>query len=90
MHKHVVLENMRDKILGIDFVRKVKLHVSMKQTKQWESTVADQAMGIHKTMIATIDTPQSLITGPPGLIKFDKGNIASSVTQYCSPYTIGI
>ena len=41
-------------------------------------------------MIATIQTPHSLITGPPGLIKFDKEGVACAVIQNCSPYTIWI
>jgi hypothetical protein len=41
-------------------------------------------------MIATISTPHSLITGPPGLIKFDKEGIAYGVVQNCSPYAIWI
>jgi hypothetical protein len=41
-------------------------------------------------MIATISTPHSLITGPPGLIKFDKEGIAYAVVQNCSPYAIWI
>ena len=41
-------------------------------------------------MIATIHTPHSLITGPPGLIKFDKEGVACAVIQNCSPYAIWI
>jgi hypothetical protein len=36
-------------------------------------------IGLSNSMIATISTPHSLITGPPGLIKFDKEGVA-----YCS------
>jgi hypothetical protein len=39
-------------------------------------------------MIATIDTPHSLITGPPGNIKFDKEGIAYTVIQNWAPYPI--
>jgi hypothetical protein len=38
-------------------------------------------IGQSNTMIATIPTPHSLISGPPGLIKFDKEGIAYSVVQ---------
>jgi hypothetical protein len=41
-------------------------------------------------MIATISTPHSLISGPPGLIKFDQEGIAYTVVQNCSPYAIWI
>ena len=41
-------------------------------------------------MIATISTPHSLISGPPGLIKFDQNGVAYSVIQNCSPYAIWI
>jgi hypothetical protein len=41
-------------------------------------------------MIATISTPHCLITGPPGLIQFDKEGIAYAVVQNCSPYAIWI
>ena len=47
-------------------------------------------IGQSNTMIATISTPHSLITGPPGLIKFDKEGIAYAVVQNCSPYAIWI
>jgi hypothetical protein len=45
-------------------------------------------IGQSNTMIATILTPHSLITGPPGLISFDKEGIAYAVVQNCSPYAI--
>jgi hypothetical protein len=41
-------------------------------------------------MIATISTPHNLISGPPGLIKFDKEGVAYTVIQNCSPYAIWI
>ena len=41
-------------------------------------------------MIASISTPHILITGPPGLIKFDKEEVAYTVIQNCSPYSIWI
>ena len=50
----------------------------------------DQRIGSNNTMIATIHTPHSLITGPPGLIKFDKEGLACAVIQNCSPYSIWI
>ena len=45
-------------------------------------------MGIKNTMIATIYTPHSLVTGLPGLNKFDKNDLPSQLykiahlTQY--------
>ncbi len=47
-------------------------------------------IGQSNTMVATISTPHSLITGPPGLIKFNKEGVAYVVVQNCSPYTIWI
>ena len=47
-------------------------------------------MGKNNTMILTIDIPRSLITGPPGIIKFDNESIAYTVIQNCSPYAIWI
>ena len=120
MHDLVVLENVQDKILGIDFIR--QHHLSFKSLSlkcHWETPPIDSGqlqsadkiyiealssrkirlkcvneenkkMGITNTMIATIDTPHSLITGPPGLIKFDNQGIAYSVIQNCSPYGIWI
>jgi hypothetical protein len=38
----------------------------------------------------TIVTPHSLITGPPGIIKFDNKDIAYTVIQNCTPYQIWI
>ena len=40
---------------------------------------------LSNTMLATISTPHSLITGQPGLIKFDKKGVAYAVVQNCSP-----
>jgi hypothetical protein len=45
----------------------------------------DVKIGQSNTMIATISTPHSLITGPPGLIQFDKEGVAYTVVQNCSP-----
>jgi hypothetical protein len=47
-------------------------------------------IGQSKTMITTISTPHSLITGPSGLIKFDTEGVAKAVVQNCSPYAIWI
>ncbi len=41
-------------------------------------------------MIATIETPLSLITGPPGIIRFNKEGIAYMVIQNCSPYAMSM
>jgi hypothetical protein len=41
-------------------------------------------------MIAVIYTPHSLISGPPGLIKFDQEGVAYAVVQNCSPYSVWI
>jgi hypothetical protein len=50
----------------------------------------DVKIGQSNTMIATISKPYSLITGPPGLIHFDKEGIAYAVVKNCSPYAIWI
>jgi hypothetical protein len=47
-------------------------------------------VGQSNTMIATISTPHSLISGPPGLIKFNQEGVAYAVVQNCSPYAIWI
>jgi hypothetical protein len=47
-------------------------------------------IGTNNQMIATINTPHSLITGPPGIIKFDKEGIAYTVIQNCAPCSIWI
>jgi hypothetical protein len=39
-------------------------------------------------MIITIYTPYSLITGPPGIIKFHNQGIDYTVIQNCAPYAI--
>jgi hypothetical protein len=39
----------------------------------------NQKIGLNKTMIAIIWTPHNLITGPPGLIQFDKEGDAYAV-----------
>ena len=41
-------------------------------------------------MIATIDTPHTLLTGPPGLIKLNNEGIALTVLQNCGPFGIWI
>jgi hypothetical protein len=41
-------------------------------------------------MIATIYTPHSLISGLPGIIKFDNGGIAYTVIQNWATYAIWI
>jgi hypothetical protein len=50
----------------------------------------DVKIGVSNTMIATISTPHSLLSGPPGLIKFDQDGVAYNVIQNCSPYAIWI
>ncbi len=50
----------------------------------------NQKIGLSNTMVATILTPQSRITGPPSLIKFDKEGIAYAVLKNCSTYLIWI
>jgi hypothetical protein len=49
-----------------------------------------QKIGLNNTMITTISTLQSVITGPPRLIKLDKEGVAYAVVQNCSQYTIQI
>jgi hypothetical protein len=41
-------------------------------------------------MIAKISTTHSLITGPPGILKFDTEGVAYTVIQNCSLYAIWI
>ncbi len=48
------------------------------------------SIGINNQMIATIDTPHSLITGPPDIIKFGKEGIAYTVIQNCASYSLWI
>ncbi len=48
----------------------------------------NKSIGINNEMIATIETPLSLIVGPPGIIKFDKDGIAYTVIQNCTSYAI--
>jgi hypothetical protein len=49
-----------------------------------------KSIGISNEMIATIETLHSLITWPPGIIKFDKDEIAYTVIHNCAPYAIWI
>ena len=46
--------------------------------------------GQNTTMISTIETPHTLITGPPGLIKINKDGTAMAVLQNCGPFGIWI
>ena len=41
-------------------------------------------------MISTIETPNTLITGPPGLISISKDRTAMTVLQNCEPFGIWI
>ena len=41
-------------------------------------------------MISTIDTPLTLVTDPPGLIKVNKEGGAFTVLQNCGPFDIWI
>ena len=41
-------------------------------------------------MIATIETPHTLITGPPGLIKVNREGSTVTILQNCGPYGIWI
>jgi hypothetical protein len=50
--------------------------------------VNNKSIGINQEIITTIDTLHSLITGSPGIIKFDKDGIAYTVIQNCAPYAI--
>ncbi len=120
MHDLVILENVQDHILGIDFIRQHTMSYNALTEKCfWESPPIDSGIlqaqervfidalssrkvklkcvndenvriGQSNTMIATISTPHSLISGPPGLIRFDKEGIAYGVVQNCSPYAIWI
>jgi hypothetical protein len=120
MHDLVVLENVRDQILGIGFIRQHMISFNALTEKCfWETPPIDSGtlqaherifidtlssrkvklkcidnnnakIGMSNTMIATISTPHSLITGPPGLIKFNKEGVAYAVIQNCSPFAIWI
>jgi hypothetical protein len=46
----------------------------------------NKLIGINNHIITTLDTLHSLITGPPGIIKFDKDGIAYTAIQNCAPY----
>jgi hypothetical protein len=50
----------------------------------------NQKIGLNNTIIATILSPHSLITGPPGLNKFEMEVVENAVVQNCSPYAIWI
>jgi hypothetical protein len=118
MHDLVILENVQDQMLGIDFIRKHKMSYNALTEKCfWETSPIDSEtlqaqervfidalssrkvklkcvnnenvkIGKSNTMIVTISTSHSLISGPPGLIKFDKEGIAYTVVQNCSPFAI--
>ena len=49
-----------------------------------------KAFGQNSTMIATIETPHTLITGPPGLIKVNREGSTVTILQNCGPYGIWI
>ncbi len=120
MHDLVVLENVQDQILGIDFIKQHTMsYNSLTEKCFWETPPIDSGtlraqervfidalssrkvrlkcvneedvkIGMSNTMIATISTPHSLLSGPPGIIKFDQEGIAYSVIQNCSPHAMWI
>ncbi len=120
MHDLVILENVQDHILGIDFIKQHTMSYNALTEKCfWETPPIDSGtlraqervfidalssrkvrlkcvndedvkIGVSNTMIATISTPHSLLSGPPGIIKFDKDGVAYSVIQNCSPYAIWV
>ena len=46
--------------------------------------------GKNATVIATIEAPHTLLTGPPGLIKVKNDVMAMTVLQNCGPFGIWI
>ena len=46
--------------------------------------------GQNTLMIATIDSPHTLVTGPPSLVKLNKEGVALMVLQNCAPFGIWI
>jgi hypothetical protein len=52
--------------------------------------MSEQKFELTNTMTGTILTPYSLLTGPPGVIKYDKEGVAYPVVQSCSLYGIWI
>jgi hypothetical protein len=120
MHDLVILENVQDHILGIDFIKQHTISYNALTEKCfWETPPIDSGtlraqervfidalssrkvklkcvneenvkIGVSNTMIATISTPHSLLSGPPGIIKFNQEGVAYSVVQNCSPYAIWI
>jgi hypothetical protein len=115
MHDLVVLKNVQDNILGIDFIREHFLSCNSFTDKCfWETSPIHSGqlkaaermyintlssrknnlrcvddnntmIGINNQMIATISSPHTLISGPPGIIKFDNEGIAYTVIQNCAP-----
>jgi hypothetical protein len=68
-----------------------RIHINALCTKKVKlKFVSDdnKTIDLINTMTATFETPYNLITGPPGIIKFDKDGITYSVIQNCSPYAI--
>ena len=49
-----------------------------------------KTFGQNTTMIATIETPHTLITGPPGLIKVDREGSSVTILKNCGPFGIWI
>ena len=46
--------------------------------------------GKHTAMIATIDSPHTFLTGPPGLIKVNKEGVLMTVLENCGPFGLWI
>ena len=47
-------------------------------------------MGHNEEMVCLIDTGHTLLTGPPGMIKFDREGNAFTVIQNCGPFSMEI
>ena len=54
------------------------------------SKIVNQMSGQNTTMISTIETPHTLITGPPGLVKVNKEGVSMALLQNCGPFRIWI
>jgi hypothetical protein len=65
------------------------LIIKFKQIKLKWVYYNNVSIGFNNQMIATIDSPHSLITGLPGIIKFDKEGNAYTVIKTAHPTHCG-
>jgi hypothetical protein len=74
-----LLEDIRDKCI---------MAIENKWKNQYHSN--NQGNYNNNEIIANIDKPHSLITGPPHIVKFDKDGLGYNVIQNCAPCVIWI